>query len=229
MRGTADCCDGEASGCAWMADGAVARAARLVPVMARHTRRSCLGNSGLLAESGPKSGFSGHASCCRSRAVAKIGRRTRLVGEKIIGRSVRVHAPRHARGSSFVFRHRLIRLASRGGMFALLHQPAREHSASVLLEPGIQQLRDLLAEISGVAQAREFVALQRIAGRREKEFPRRLGLVIQGDLQGEPRHITSIVNKVNSTETHEHCGKLCKSFDRNHQQRTSNRSALGLL
>src|ERR1700732_4392265 len=110
MRGTADCCDGEASRCAWMADGAVARAARLVPVMVRRTRQSCLGDAGLLAGSGPKSDFSGHVLRCRSRAVAKIGRRTRLVGEKIIGRSMRDFAPRVARDSSFVFRHRLIRL-----------------------------------------------------------------------------------------------------------------------
>jgi hypothetical protein len=230
MRGTADCCDGEASGCAWMAGGAVAPVARLVPMTAHRTRRSCLGNSGLLAGSGPKSGFSGHVLRCRSRAVAKIGRRARLIGEKIIGHGMCDLAPRVAGGNSLVLRRsRLVRLASGGGMFALLHQPAREHSRCVLFEPGIEQLRDLLAEIGGVAQAREFVALQGIAGRREKEFPRRLGLVIQGDLQGKPRDITSIVNTVNSVHIRKCCGKVCKSLDRNHKQGTFARAGLGTL
>jgi hypothetical protein len=80
-----------------------------------------------------------------------------------------------------------------------------------------------------VAQAREFVALQGIAGRREKEFPRRLGLVIQGDLQGKPRDITSIVNTVNSVHIRKCCGKVCKSLDRNHKQGTFARAGLGTL
>ena len=110
-------------------------------------------------------------------------------------------------------------LAGRGA-FALFHQPARQHCGGVLLEPGVQQLRDLFAEIGGVAEPRKLIALQGIARRREKELPGRLGLVIQGDLQGKLRHGISIVNTVNSTHVRTYCGKVCKSFAWNRKQRS---------
>jgi hypothetical protein len=74
-------------------------------------------------------------------------------------------------------------LAGRRGLqhvrraLALLHQPAREHGASILFKPLIEKRADLLAEIGGMVETREFVALQRSARSREKELPRRLGLV----------------------------------------------------
>jgi hypothetical protein len=77
-----------------------------------------------------------------------------------------------------------------------------------------------------VAQTGEFVTLQGSARRREKELPRRLGLVIQGDLQGKRRHITRVISTVNSTQIRKYCGKLCKSSGGNHQQ--ENRMAFGL-
>ena len=54
---------------------------------------------------------------------------------------------------------------------AQLHQPARQHGGGILLEPLVEERADFLPEIGGVAEAREFIALQRGARSREKEFP----------------------------------------------------------
>ena len=59
--------------------------------------------------------------------------------------------------------------------FALLDEPAGEHGGSVFLHPLIEQSANLLVEIGGVGKTGKFVALERIARRREKELPRRLG------------------------------------------------------
>jgi hypothetical protein len=214
-------CGGETRGCAGMAGGSSARVVRWLPVTAHRTPRRCLDDTALLAGNGLKSGLSARILGRRSRTAAKIGRRARLIREKIIGHAMRAVAPRVGSSSSLVICCLpLRRLASRGGMFALLHQPARKHSRGVLFKPGIQQLRDLLAEIGRVAQTGEFVALQGSARRREKELPRRLGLVIQGDLQGKRRHITRVISTVNSTQIRKYCGKLCKSCGGNHRQKT---------
>jgi hypothetical protein len=205
-------CGGETRGCAGMAGGSAARVVCLLPVTAHRTPRRCLDGSALLAGNGLKSGLSARILGRRSRTAAEIGRRGRLIREKIIGHAMRAVAPRVAYGSSLLTRCQpLRRLASRGGMFALLHQPARKHSRGVLFKPGIQQLRDLLAEIGRVAEPRQLVTLQGIPRRREKELPGRLGLVIQGDLQGKRRHITTVITKVNSTHVRNECGKLWKS------------------
>jgi len=84
---------------------------------------------------------------CESLAITNFGRRGRLIREKIIG---------HGFAAPFaidrdLFDHRVL---------ALAHQPARQQRRSVLIQPGIQQLGDLLAKIGSVVQAREFVALQ---------------------------------------------------------------------
>lgn len=167
----------------------------------------------------------GYVLGCRSRTGAKFGRRARLIGEKIIGRGMRglsahlmawsplVVADRGARSG-----HRALGMLARRRTFAVLHQPARQHSGGVLLEPGVQQLRDLLAEIGRVAKPRQLIALQRIAGRREKELPRRLGFVIQWAFRGKRRHISRVVTTVNSTHLRKGCGKLCKSLACNCEQ-----------
>ena len=59
--------------------------------------------------------------------------------------------------------------------FALLDEQASEHGAGVFLHPLVEQSANLLAEIGGVGKTRKFIALKRIARRREKELPRRLG------------------------------------------------------
>jgi len=230
MGRAAGCCGGEARGCAGMAGGSAAWVVRLLPVTAHRTPRRCLDDSALLAGSGLKSGLSARILGCRSRTAAKIGRRARLIREKIIGHAARAVVPRVASGSSLVIRCRpLVRLPSRGGMFALLHQPARKHGRGVLLKPGVQQLGDLLAEIRRVAEPRELIALQGISRRREKELPRRLGFVIQGDLQGKRRYITTIVNKINSTHVPNDCGKVCKSFTPDRELTSCTAAGLGPL
>jgi hypothetical protein len=103
-----------------------------------------------------------------SRWPAVCGRRDRPIRKEIIGH-----------GMSALQR----RIAGRNGLqhlrrtLALLHQPAREHRASILFKPLIEKRADLLAEIGGMVETREFVALQRSARSREKELPRWLGLV----------------------------------------------------
>jgi hypothetical protein len=61
------------------------------------------------------------------------------------------------------------------GPLALSNQQAREHGAGVFFEPLIKQGGNFLLEIGRVIETREFVALKRIAGSREKELPGRLG------------------------------------------------------
>jgi hypothetical protein len=63
-----------------------------------------------------------------------------------------------------------------------------------------------------MVQAREFVALQGIAGSGEQKLPGRLSFVIQGDLRGERRHTTSVSQSGNSTKyvrSVEKCAKFC--------------------
>jgi hypothetical protein len=61
-------------------------------------------------------------------------------------------------------------------LLALLHQPPRQQGSGSFFEPDIEQLNDVLANVRGVAQSRQFVRLQRRARSREKEIPRRLNL-----------------------------------------------------
>ena len=215
---------GWAHGFEWLAAWVAARVVGLVRATVGGTVRRCFGGSSLMAESGSQIGFWAHVLGLHSRTGAKFGRRARLIGEKIIGRSMRRLASGVGRRSSLVGRRsmRIFRplggaVFTSGGIFALLHQPARQHGRSVFFQPGIEQLRDLLAEIGGVAEPRKLIALQRVPGRREKELPRWLGSVVQGDLQGKPRHSINNVTIVNSIEIRTYCGKLCKSLPRHRE------------
>jgi hypothetical protein len=62
-------------------------------------------------------------------------------------------------------------------MFALLHQPTPRHGRGVFLEPLVEQGIDLLTEIGGMAQARRFVGLQRVARSGQQKLPGRLRFV----------------------------------------------------
>jgi len=231
MRETVACgCSGAGWGCGWAhgfdcpAVGVAGRVVDLVRATGGGTVRCCFGGSSLMAESGSQIGFWAHVLGLRSRTGAKFGRRARLIGEKIIGRSMRRLASRVGRRSSLVgrrstgiFRPLGGAVLPSGGIFALLHQPARQHGRGVFFQPGIEQLRDLLAEIGGMAEPRKLITLQRVPGRGEKELPRWLGSVIQGDLQGKPRHGISIITIVNSIEIRTYCGKLCKSLPANRE------------
>jgi hypothetical protein len=100
-----------------------------------------------------------------SRGAADCRRRDRPIRKKIIGHAIPV-LRRQTGGVDGFLR---VRRA-----FPLLHQPAREHGRGVLLDPLIEKGADLLAEIGGMTETREFIALQRIARSREQELPRRL-------------------------------------------------------
>lgn len=95
-------------------------------------------------------------------------RNGRAIREKIIGHRMRGMAPR------FAVRRGLL---NGRGPLALLHQPAGQHGRGIFLHPLVHQRADLLAEIGGMAQPRQFIALQTGLRSREKELPRRLGLV----------------------------------------------------
>jgi hypothetical protein len=230
MRGAADYCGVGAHGCGGEAGGLASRVVRQLGAMVHRTPRRGLGACTLPAGNGLKAGLPAHFFGCGLRTAAKFGPRPRSIREKIIGRSVCGLASCVKGRRCPVFGSRaLAGLASRRGVLALLHQPARQHGRRVFFKPGIQQLSDLLAEIGRMAQTGEFVTLQRIAGCRQQEFPRRLGFVIQGNLQGKHFHSKCKVNTVNSTHVRGDCGKVCKSCARNWPQKSATHPRLGTL
>jgi hypothetical protein len=102
-----------------------------------------------------------------SSGVASCGRRSTPIRKKVIGHRMSLLMWNVAGARGLRFPRRLL---------AALHQPARQHGASVFLEPLVQQSADFFAQIGRVAETRELVALQRIARSREKKFPGRLRL-----------------------------------------------------
>jgi ribosomal protein S14 len=103
-----------------------------------------------------------------SRRAAICGKKTSTVRKNIIGHSRRAFRRSLAGGDSLLGLRRAL---------TVLHQSAGKHGRSILLEPLVEKRGDLLAEIGGMAEARELIALQRSARSREKEFPRGLGLL----------------------------------------------------
>ena len=216
--GGADWGCGCAHGFEWPGVRVAARVLGLVRAAAGRTLRRCFGCLALLAGSASQIDFSARVPGLRSRTSAKFVRRSRLIGKKVIGRSMGLasgvgrRCTLIVRRSLCVFRPIGGAVLASGGNFALLQQPARQHGCCIFLQPGVEQLRDLLAEIGGVAEPRKFVALQRVLRCREKELPGRLGSVIQGDLRGKRRYITNIITIVNGIHIRTYCGKLCISL-----------------
>jgi len=102
-----------------------------------------------------------------SSRAAICGRRSAPIRKKVIRHGMFFLRMNFAGVNRFRF--------SRRGL-ALLHQPTRQHGASVFFEPLIEKRANFLAEIGGVTQTREFVTLKGVARGREKELPRRLWL-----------------------------------------------------
>src|SRR5882672_3589321 len=115
-----------------------------------------------------------------SRWAAICGRRNRPISKKVIGHGMFTFHLRLAGGNG---------LQPLRGALALLHQPARQHGAGILLEPLVEQRADLLPEIGGMAEAREFIALQQGARSGEKELPRRLGFLAMHTVLLEDRAV----------------------------------------
>jgi hypothetical protein len=127
------------------------------------------GDRGLVsAKAGGKLWIEHRKIAFTSNWASVCGWRDRAIRKKIIGHGMSVCRERFSRRS--VFSH-LLRT------FPLLHQPASQHGRGVFLYPKVEKCADLLAEIGGMAEAREFVALQRVSRSREKELPRGLSLV----------------------------------------------------
>jgi hypothetical protein len=80
----------------------------------------------------------------------------------------------------------------------LANQPSRQIGGGVLVQPLIEKRGYLLAQIGGMAEAREFIALQGIARSSEKKLPRRLGArsgqdgLLSGELSTGVNNHTSI-------------------------------------
>ena len=185
--------------CALLGSGVAARRAFVDGGLRRDTHRrgrdearlSALGDGGGVAR--PPN------SIPVSLSIANCGRRSRLIREKIIG---------HGFAASIA----VCRRSLRHRVLALAHQQSRQQRRGVLFQPRIQQLGDLLSQIGGVVQAREFVTLQGIAGSGKQELPGGLSFVIQGDLREEHWQPISIGMNSNSTKyvrSVEKCAKFC--------------------
>ena len=104
-----------------------------------------------------------------SRGASVCGRGGRPIRKKVIGHGMSASRERFGRGNVLL---PLLRA------FPLLHQPAGQHGCGILVHPKVEKRANLLAEIGGMAETGEFIALQRISRSREKKLPRRLGLVV---------------------------------------------------
>jgi hypothetical protein len=68
-------------------------------------------------------------------------------------------------------------VSGKDGAFRVVYEQASQHGRGVFGEPLVEQGENLLAEIGGVAETREFVTLQGVARSAEKEFPGWLGVL----------------------------------------------------
>ena len=107
-----------------------------------------------------------------SPACARSVRTNDAFVQKVMGRSATVGGGGRRLGG--------LRLGHGGAdtALALLDEPAGDHGVGVFIEPLIEERRNFLAEIGGVAKPGEFIALQGIAGSGEKELPRRRSAAI---------------------------------------------------
>lgn len=129
--------------------------------------RSLLDKIGKTERVSPRRGGEGSSAATRTVWVSES------IRQKIIGHRMAVCGSRF--GGGLVRRGLGFRGENRA--LALLDQPARNHCVSVFVEPLVEQGRDFLAEIGRVAEAGEFVALERVAGSGEKKLPGRLGAI----------------------------------------------------
>jgi len=110
----------------------------------------------------------------RSVAAARNVWANESIRQKIIGHRMAICGNRF--GGGMVRRGLCVSGVNRA--LPLLNEPAGDHGVGVFVEPLVEEGRDLLAEIGGVCKAREFVAMERVAGSGEKKLPRRLGAIV---------------------------------------------------
>jgi hypothetical protein len=99
--------------------------------------------------------------------------RQEIIGHRLRG-DLRGHGGWNAAGSRLSGRRFV---GGHHGALALFDKPASKHGGGILFNPGVDEGSDLLAEIGGVTEAREFVALQGVAGSGQKKFPGRLSAI----------------------------------------------------
>jgi hypothetical protein len=87
--------------------------------------------------------------------------------QEIIGRSFARHPARFG-----CRRVRHLRL------HALVNQPSRQRRRSIFLQPLIQEIADLLAQVGSMSKAGEFIVLQGVPRSAQQELSGRLGLVL---------------------------------------------------
>ena len=133
----------------------------------------------------------------RSTAAARNVWANDSIRQKIIGHRMAV------RGSGFGggLVRRGLGFRSKNGALALLDQPAGDHGVGVFVEPLIEKRRYLLAEVGGVAEPREFVALEGVAGSGEKELPGRLGAVRGHGILREREVLRNLLNGTSTIPT----------------------------
>jgi hypothetical protein len=155
--------------CDWLGSRARESALHVLPRAPRDTPVNDRANRSVSGKSCPGNPTEPGENGTLSRRAASYGRRNRSIRENIIGH--RMRAASRIAGLCFAcLRHVL----NPQRAFALLHQPSREHGGGVFVQPGIEQLANLLAEIRSVTQPRQFVALERIFRSRQKKLPWRL-------------------------------------------------------
>jgi len=139
-----------------------------------------------------------------SRRAARCGWRGSLIREKIIGHRMRPVGPRFAAGKGSL---------DVRGTLALFHEPARQHRRGVLFQPLIEQGADFFPEIGGMAQARQFIRLQRVARSGQKELPGGLGVVAGHGilLRGQEFHSNTVVITFKDNQCVNGCGNLWKT------------------
>ncbi len=111
-----------------------------------------------------------------SPAIARGVRADETFRQKVIGHRMAVVGRRRGWGGLRI--RRRLGIGGADAAFALLDQPAGDHGVGVLVEPLIEERRDLLAQIGSVAEAGEFVRLQGVARSGEEELPGRLGTLV---------------------------------------------------
>ena len=118
--------------------------------------------------------FSPRRASERSVAAARNVWASETIRQKIIGHRMAVGGKRFGGG----LLRRGLGVRGLNCALALLDEPAGDHGVGVFVEPLVEEGRDFLAQVGGVGEAREFVAVKRVAGSGEKKLPRRLGAVV---------------------------------------------------
>ena len=138
---------------------------------------------------------------------AIYGRSENRIGKKVIGRGSVIWSPFGAAGRAS---------GSSCWQLALVNQPTGHGRRGILLEPLVHQRADLFAKVGGMAEAREFIALQAVTRSSQQKLPGGLGAVAghEGLLWGQGgqcRESITIVHHVKNYWRVLTCGKLWKT------------------